>query len=345
MSGFSRDRLTGFLLTNATAIIFVLVFLYFSASAQYFLSPQNVLNIVKQASFVGVIAVGMTFVLLTAGIDLSVGSNMYVSAMTVGYFLMIPGLDGSLGVFAGIVVGLAAGAAFGAVNAFCVVYLRITPFLVTLATMVAGHGLVTAITESFGIDYPLAFTAFGASAILGVPIPIVVFALVVAAAHLVLTRTAFGRQLYAVGNDAEAAKKAGVRVDRIIFSVYVISGVCAALGGVMLIALVGRLNQTFGVGKEFDVITAAVLGGTSLFGGVGSAFGAVVGSVLVQMVQAGMVFVKVNLYLQPIVLAGVIFLAVFFDSLREGRLLRLKRRHIRVEPVEAAAVREASDAA
>ena len=88
----------------------------------------------------------------------------------------------------------------------------------------------------------------------------------------------------------------------------------------MLIALVGRLNQTFGVGKEFDVITAAVLGGTSLFGGVGGAFGAVVGSVLVQMVQAGMVFVKVNLYLQPMVLAGIIFIAVFFDSLREARL-------------------------
>ncbi len=114
-------------------------------------------------------------------------------------------------------------------------------------------------------------------------------------------------------------------------AVYVISGVCAALGGLMLIALIGRLNQTFGVGKEFEVITAAVLGGASLFGGVGNAFGAVVGSVLVQMVQAGMVFIQVNLYLQPMVLAAIIFLAVFFDSLRERRLLRLKRRNIRVD--------------
>ena len=141
----------------------------------------------------------------------------------------------------------------------------------------------------------------------------------VAVAHLVLTRTQFGRQVYAVGNDMEAAKKAGIRVDRVTFSVYVICGVCAAIGGVMLIALIGRLNQTFGVGKEFDVITAAVLGGTSLFGGVGWAFGAVVGSVLVQMVQAGMVFISVNIYLQPMVLAVIIFLAVFFDSLRETR--------------------------
>ena len=169
------------------------------------------------------------------------------------------------------------------------------------------------------------------------PVPIVVFALVVVAAHIVLTRTAYGRQLYAIGNDLEAAKRAGIRTDRILFSVYVISGLSAALGGVMLIALVGRLNQTFGVGKEFDVITAAGLGGGGPFGGVGTAFGAVIGSVLVQMVQAGMIFVKVNLYLQPMVLAAIIFLAVFFDSLRETRLLRLRRRFIRVDdPQESA---------
>jgi ribose/xylose/arabinose/galactoside ABC-type transport system permease subunit len=319
------------LLRHATAIIFIVVFVYFGLSASNFFSTENTLNIIKQASFVGVIAVGMTFVLLTAGIDLSVGSNMYVSAMTVGYFLMIPGLEGTAGAAAGVIVGLATGAAFGAINAICIVVLRITPFLATLATMVAGHGLVTAVTESFGIEYPVAFTALGASSVLGVPMPIVVFAAVVLGAQVTLTRTAYGRQLYAIGNDPEAARKAGIRTDRIVASVYVVSGVLAALGGVMLNALVGRLNQTFGVGKEFDVITAAVLGGTSLFGGVGSAFGAVVGSVLVQMVQAGMIFIKDNHYLHPIVLAGIIFHAVFFDSLREARLATLKRRFIRVE--------------
>jgi ribose/xylose/arabinose/galactoside ABC-type transport system permease subunit len=334
MNRTTRDRVTGMLLKNATAIIFIVVFVYFGLSAPNFFSTENTLNIIKQASFVGVIAVGMTFVLLTGGIDLSVGSNMYVSAMTVGYLLQLPGFQGGFGVFAGIVVGLATGAAFGAVNAFCVVVLRITPFLVTLATMVAGHGLVTAITESYGIDYPPAFTAFGGASMLGVPIPIIVFAVAVGAAHVVLTRTPFGRQLYAVGNDPEAARKAGIDTNRVVFSVYVICGICAALGGVTLIALVGRLNQTFGVGKEFDVITAAVLGGTSLFGGVGGAFGAVLGSVLVQMVQAGMVFVKVNLYLQPMVLAGIIFIAVFFDSLREARLTKLKRRFIRMDVPE-----------
>ena len=262
----------------------------------------------------------MTFVLLTGGIDLSVGSNMYVSAMTVGYLLQLPALQGGFGVFAGhcrrardrrglrrdqrVLRGVPAHNAIPCDA--CHDGRRPRPR--HRDHRVLRHRLPRA-----------AFTAFGAASILGVPIPIAVFAIVVAAAHLVLTRTPFGRQLYAVGNDVEAARKAGIDTDRIVFSVYVICGVCAALGGVTLIALVGRLNQTFGVGKEFDVITAAVLGGTSLFGGVGGAFGAVVGSVLVQMVQAGMVFVKVNLYLQPMVLAGIIFIAVFFDSLREAR--------------------------
>jgi ribose/xylose/arabinose/galactoside ABC-type transport system permease subunit len=326
-----RQQLTGFLLRHTTAIIFIAVFLFFGLQSLNFFSTDNVLNIVKQASFTGVIAVGMTFVLLTAGIDLSVGSNMYLSAMAAGYVLQNPALQNWYGVIVAILVGLAAGVIFGTVNALSIVRLRITPFLATLATLVAGRGLGTAITESFGIEFPKAFTSFGATSILGVPMPIIVFALVVGVAHIVLTRTAFGRQVYAVGNDPEAATKAGIDVDRIVFSVYVISGLCAAIGGVMLIALIGRLNQTFGVGKEFEVITAAVLGGTSLFGGVGVAFGAVVGSVLVQMVQAGMIFIKVNLYLQPMVLALIIFLAVFFDSLRERRLRAFRRRHIRLD--------------
>jgi ribose/xylose/arabinose/galactoside ABC-type transport system permease subunit len=325
----SKGRLVELLLRHTTVIVFAIVLIYFGTQAPRFLGVDSLANIVKQASFTGIVAVGMTFVLLTAGIDLSVGSNMYLSAMATGYVLQAPALQNPWGVVIAILAGLVAGMLFGAVNAFCVVVLRITPFLVTLATLVAGRGVGTAITQSYGIEYPAAYLAFGALQILGVPMPIWVFAVVVLAAHVVLTRTQFGRQIYAVGNDPEAARKAGLDVDRITFAVYVICGLCAAIGGVMLIGLIGRLNQTFGVGREFDVITAAVLGGTSLFGGVGSAFGAVVGSTLVQMVQSGMVFIRVNLYLQPIVLASVIFLAILIDALRIGRLERLQRRRLR----------------
>ena len=325
----TRAQLTELLLKNVTVVIFLAIFLYFGLQAPRFLGLESIANIIKQASFIGVIAVGMTFVLLTAGIDLSVGSNMYLSAMSAGYLMQIPALQNGWGVVLAILVGLLTGTAFGVVNAIGIVVLRITPFLVTLATLVAGRGLGTAITESFGIEFPAPYLAFGASNLFGIPMPIVVFAIVVVAAHIVLSRTQFGRQVYAVGNDPEAARKAGIPVDRITFAVYVICGFCAAVGGVTLIALIGRLNQTFGVGKEFDVITAAVLGGTSLFGGVGVAFGAVVGSTLVQMVQSGMIFIGTNLYLQPMVLAAIIFLAVLIDAIRNARLEKLRRRMLR----------------
>ncbi|MEO6015434.1 MAG: ABC transporter permease [Devosia sp.] len=347
-----RASLTGLLLRYTTALIFIAVLLYFGAQAPNFLGPESLANIVKQASFTGVIAIGMTFVLLTAGIDLSVGSNMYLSAMATSAILSNPAMQNAPGVTVAILAGLATGVVFGAVNAFCVVVLRITPFLVTLATMVVGRGLGTAFTESLGIEIPDIFAKFGSWSLFRAPdasmgnpaldylvalsaaltaLPTLTFALVVVCAYIVLSRTQFGRQIYAIGNDAEAARKAGINVDRVLFAAYVICGLGAAIGGVTLISLIGRLNQTFGVGREFNVITAAVLGGTSLFGGVGTALGAVVGSTLVQAVQSGMTFIKVNPYLQPMVMAAVIFMAIFIDALRTSRLEKLRRRMLRAD--------------
>lgn len=326
MSASRREQIIELLLRNTSLILFVLVFLFFGLQSSRFFQLENISNIIKNAAFTGVVAVGMTFVLLTGGIDLSVGSNIYLSALFAGLFM-----EQGYEVVPGLTVALLVGALFGAINAFCIVKLKIAPFVVTLATLVAGRGLGTAITESHAIDYPRSVLNFGVSSLLGIPIPIIVFALVVITAHLVLTRSQFGRQIYAVGNDTEAAKKAGINTEGITFSVYIVSGLCAALGGFILIAQVGRLTQPFGEGKELEVIAAAVLGGASLFGGIGSAFGPVIGSVLIQMVQAGLVFAQVNLYLQPMIQAAIIFLAVFFDSLRSSRLAKLKRRHIRTE--------------
>lgn len=328
MNTNQRERVTELLLRNTGLLLFIFVFLFFGVqSPSHFFDLGNISNIVKQAAFTGIVVVGMTFVLLTGGIDLSVGSNIYLSALFAGLFMQETGLEA----LPGLVVALLVGSIFGGINAFCVVKLKIAPFIVTLATLVAGRGLGTAITESHGVDYPRSVLDFGVASILGIPIPIIVFAIVVLVAHFVLTATPFGRQLYAVGNDSDAAKKAGINTGRLIASAYIISGVCAALGGFILIAQIGRLTQPFGEGKELEVIAATVLGGASLFGGGGSAFGAVVGSVLIQIVQTGLVFIEVNIYLQPMILAAIIFLAVFFDSLRGSRLAKFKRRYIRTE--------------
>jgi ribose transport system permease protein len=317
------------LLNNSTLILFVIVFLVFGLSSPRFLQLDSITNIVKQASFTGIVAIGMTFVLLTAGIDLSVGSNMYLSSVIAGLLMRQAGLD----VFPALLVAMFVGMLYGAFNAFCIVRLKIIPFMVTLATLVVGRGIGTALTESQQIDFPQRMLAFGQMQPLGIPMPILVFGTMIAIGYLILTRTPIGRQIYAVGNDIEAARKAGINTDGVITLVYVFSGLCAGLAGFILISQLGRLDRSFAEGREFDAIAAAVLGGTSLFGGVGNVFGAVIGALLIQMVQAGLVFNNVNLYLQPMVRAAIIFVAIFFDSLREANMAKLKRRFIR--PVEA----------
>lgn len=324
-----RVNVKQLLLNNSTIILFIIVFLLFGLSSSRFFLPENIINIIKQAGFTGIVAVGMTFVLLTGGIDLSVGSNMYLSSVVAGLLMRSSGFE----VLPALIVAILVGAIFGAVNAFCIVKLKIIPFMVTLATLVIGRGIGTALTQSQQIDLPERMNAFGQIQLVGIPMPIIAFLGVVGVAYFVLTQTTFGRQVYAVGNDMEAGKKAGINTDRVIILVYVISGICAALAGFILVSqLGGRVDRSFGEGREFDAIAAAVLGGASLFGGVGNVFGTVIGALLIQLVQTGLAFNGVNLYLQPMVKALIIFLAIFFDSLRDANMKKLKRRFIR--PVE-----------
>ncbi len=312
-------------LRQATFIIFACVLLYFGLQAPGFLTPESLGNIVKQSAFIGIAAIGITFVLLTAGIDLSVGSVMYLAPLIAGLAMR----DFGVGVGGGLFIGVAAGALLGAINAFFIVRLNIVPFIVTLATLFAFRGFGAFLTSSQQLDFPPAMRAFGQATVLGIPAPILFFAATALLAHVVLARTEFGRQIYAVGNDPEAARKAGLPVGSVRARVYVISGACAGLAGFVLISQIGRLDAGFGEGREFDVIAAAVLGGASLFGGVGSALGAVAGATLIQTVKTGLVFTGVNLYLQPILQAAIIFLAVLVDSLRQHRLREAKRRVIR----------------
>ena len=327
MKHLYENRFYNLIISNITLILFVVIFIFFALTARNFFSTDNVLAIIKNAAFVGILAVGMTFVLLTAGIDLSVGSTMYLSAVTAG--LLMRSHDIPVGV--GLLIAIGVGALYGGFNSLFIVKFKIIPFLVTLATQVMGRGLGTYLTQSEQVDLPERVNSFGQLRLLGLPVPVVAFLLVLIAAVVILRYTSLGRQIYAVGNDVEAAKKAGINTDRVIGSVYIIAGICAALAGFVLASQVMRVDRSFGEGYEFDAIAAAVLGGTSLFGGVGSAYGAVFGAILLQMVETGLVFRSVNLYLQPMVKALVIFVAVFFDGMRTANLARLRRRFIRTE--------------
>jgi ribose transport system permease protein len=324
----TQSNLSDFVLKHATYLIFGAVLIYFGLQAPNFLFPESLGNIVKQASFIGIAAVGMTFVLLTAGIDLSVGSVMYLAPLVAGMVMQQFGVPPVLGLFVAIVMGML----LGAINAFLIVRLKIIPFVVTLASLFFFRGFGTWLTSSQQFDFDRSFLTFGLSSILGVPLPIWVLAGVAVLAHTTLSYTRFGRQVYAVGNSIEGARKAGLNVEWIQARCYIICSACAALAGYMLIAQIGRLDAGFGESKEFDVIAAAVLGGVSLFGGAGSAVGAVIGATLIQTVSAGLSFTSVNLYAQPIMQGAIIFLAVFVDGIRGKRALSKLKRTIR--PIE-----------
>jgi ribose transport system permease protein len=317
--------MTALLLRVVPAILLAVVFVVFSSISGRFAEPQNVVNILIQAASLGIVATGMTFVLLTAGIDLSVGSIMLISAAVAGKMI----LAGSP-LWPAVGVVLIAGAVCGAVNAAFISGLRMLPFIVTLATLYAARGIALYITETRAMNLPEELLRVGTGSFAGVPVPIWILAATVALGQFVLTRTAFGRQIYAVGNNVDAARKAGIRADLLIGSVYVISGFCAALGGLVSVAQLGAVSPTFGNQREFAAIAAAVLGGTSLFGGRGNVFpGTVIGAVLIQTVESGLVIVNADPYLYPMILAGIIFTAVLLDGIRHRHLEKLGRRTIR----------------
>jgi ribose transport system permease protein len=313
------------LLNNAPLVLFALVLGVFGSLSDRFLDLQNLRNILVQSSALALVATGMTFVLLTAGVDLSAGSVMFI-AVAVGGKLIFEGQP----LWLGFAWGLVMGALLGCVNAWFITRLRVVPFIATLALLFVGRGFGLWYTKTRAMNLPLAVTSLGTQQFLGVPLPLWVMGSVVVAAHFVLTRTAFGIQVYAVGSDPEAARKAGIHVERILFAVYVICGFCAALSGLVALTQTGAVSPSFGQQREFSAIAAAVLGGTSLFGGRGRVLpGTLLGAVLIQTVENGLVIINADPYLHPLVTSAIIFVAVLLDATRSGVLARLMRRRIR----------------
>jgi ribose transport system permease protein len=316
------------MLNWATVILFIVVLAVFGVLSPKFFTVANLQNLLVQSSATAVVAIGMTFVLLTAGVDLSVGAIMFIAAAVAGK-LLLAGFSLPLALAAMLVTGLLC----GTINALLITRLGIIAFIATLGTLYAGRGFGLWLTNTRAMNLPDSFLQLGSAKLAGVPLPILVFALVLALAHLTLTRTPFGRQLYALGNNQAAAKKAGLNTRRLLATAYVISGICAAIGSVLSLVQLGAVSPTFGTNREFAAIAAAVLGGTSLFGGRGAVFpGTVLGAVLIQSVENGLVILNADPYLYPLVTAGIIFLAVLIDSTRHRLLTNLSRRQIYVDP-------------
>ncbi|WP_454109401.1 ABC transporter permease [Leifsonia shinshuensis] len=293
-----------------TIVIFVVVVIAVVVFVPAFAQPVNLLNVARQSSIIGVVAIGMTFVILTGGIDLSVGSTLALSGVTMA-MLINSGVDPSIAILISLVIGVLA----GLVNGFAVAVLKIQPFIVTLATMVSILGISLRVTnggpQAFDNSAAI-FNFLGSGDVFGLPGPFLVFLIVAVAGIVVLRYFAFGRYLYAVGGSFEAARLSGVPTRRTLIIAYAISGLAAALAGVMTASRLGVGAPTAGSLANLDAITAVVIGGTSLMGGTGGAIGTVFGALLLAVLSNLMNLMGIGPFDQQIVKGAVIILAVLF---------------------------------
>ena len=313
------------MLRRAPWLLYALVVVTFACLSPKFLALENFLNVLVQSAPIAIVAVGMTFVLLTGGIDLSVGSIIFLAG-AVGGSLVVRMQWPVAAVWP---VMAAVGLLCGAVNGLLVTRLRLSPFIVTLAVLFIARGLGLWITETRALNLPEAFLGLAAARLLWIPLPVWLLGGLVAAAQFTLSHTPFGRQLYAVGNDPAAARKAGVGVERMQVAVYMICATTAAVGGMIALAQLAAVSPNMGQGRELEVIAAAVLGGASLFGGRGTAVGAVLGALLIETVRNGLNLVDADPYIYPMISGAIIFLAVLLDSVSHQQMARLTRRKIR----------------
>lgn len=275
-----------------------------------FLSNTNILNVANQITMNAIIAFGMTFVLLTLGIDLSVGA--IVSAA--GVFLSILFVDYKLPFLVSIIIVLICGMFIGFFNGVIIAKLRIPPFVVTLATMTVFRGaalLMVNGTAKF-ISDPT-FKIIGNSYVGPIPLPVIIMILVFIVFHLVLTRTKFGRYMYIMGGNEETAVLSGIKVDKMKIWIYMIAGMAASLSGIILASRLGSGSPNVGVGYELDAITATIVGGTSLSGGVGTIVGTMAGALIIGVINNGVNILGISPYMQWVVKGAVILIAVIVD--------------------------------
>jgi ribose transport system permease protein len=288
---------------------FVLLFVILSIMSPQFLTFDNLRNVGLQTTVNALLAVGMTFVILTAGIDLSVGSAVALSSVVASQ-LMLSHVD----VWLACIIGLLVGAIGGAINGIFVSYGKLAPFIVTLGTMQLFRGLTEVFTQGIPIfNLPQSFSELGAGMIIGIPIPVIITAIVFIAAWIVLKKTVVGRKIYALGGNEKVAHLAGIKVKRYFVWVYVVSGILAALAGLILTSRLGSAEPTAGNGYELDAITAVVLGGTSLVGGEGSVVGTLIGALILGVIDNGLNLLNVNSFYQDAVKGLIILIAILLD--------------------------------
>ena len=311
------DRSSKLKLPRETGILgaLVLMLLVLAIFIPQFRAIGNLTNITRNFSFVGIVALGMTLVVLTGGIDLSVGSTWGVSAVVTASLL-----TSGWPLIAAVLMGPIVAAAVGLLNGFCITRLRMSPFVPTLASLSIARSLALIITRGRPISIygqqQEAFLWIGGGDILGIPNPFIIFVIMAVVFWILLSRTVWGRHVYAVGGNERTARLTGLNVDRLKVVVYVLSAVCAGVAGVIQVSYLSSATADLGTGEELAVIAATVIGGTNLAGGEGTILGTVVGAMILEVLRNGLLLFGVDPYWQGVFVGAVIILAVSVDYFR-----------------------------
>jgi ribose transport system permease protein len=282
-----------------------------------FLSRDNLFLISRPIALTAIIALGVLFVILTGGIDLSVGSTVGLSGFVCG-LAMAAGFHPLLAV----AVGLLTGAMVGAVNGAIVAYVGVTPFIVTLGMLGAAHGIVLILKQGDSVrDISKTFIAFGNGSVFGISVPVVILVFIALACYLALGHCVFGRRVFAVGGNEKAAALSGINTRGVKFMTYVLSGMLSAVSGILYVARFQSAQADSGKGMELDAIAAAVIGGTSLMGGEGSVIGVLLGATIMGVIRSGLVLMRVSSYWQELIIGTIIVLAAILDVIRSRKRL------------------------
>jgi ribose transport system permease protein len=291
-------------------------------ASPYFLTMDNIMNVARQSAINSLIAIGMLLAILTAGIDLSVGSILALSTVMMGIVVVKMGMSPIIGVL----VCLGIGILLGWLNGIMLTKMSLPhPFISTLGTMNVARGLALIVTAASPIsNFPTSIQFLGAAFIGPIPVSFILVLVVYAAFHVFLNYTTVGRYIYAVGGNPEATRLSGISIDKVLIIVYTISGLMAALGGLVL---VGRVNSAYplaGLGYEFDAIAACIIGGASFMGGEGTVWGTLIGSMIMAVLRNGLNLLSVSAEMQTVAIGIVIILAVYIDVLRHKAAARVK---------------------
>ncbi len=292
-------------------VILIGLFIFFSVISDAFLTMQNLTNIIRQFAMLGISAVGMTFVILTSGIDLSVGSNLGLTGVVAAFFMVNmqanPLLAGLLALMAAVAVG--------AINGISITKFKIPPLIATLATLTSVRGVCYIITGGLPVfGFPESFDWIGRGMIGPLPVPVMFLVVIFFIGWVVLHKTSYGRYLYAIGGNPEAARLSGIPVQRNLFLTYIYSGLFTGIAGLIMLSRLNSCQPGTGLGFEMDVITAVVLGGVSIAGGEGLFMGVVYGILIIGILSNGMTLMNLYDYYQQVVKGFVLLIAVGVDQ-------------------------------